>query len=83
MTEAIEGGRLNRPSRKTLDQVGIILLIAGVVVGMGVSVGASRGMDRWVEIVGLAVGLALVIAGLWLARTFRHADPNRPQKPQP
>jgi type IV secretory pathway TrbD component len=34
-----------------------------------------------VEIAGLALGLVLVVVGLWLARTFRKADPNRPQKP--
>ncbi len=72
---------MKRPSRKLLDQMGIILLICGVVLGMGVSVGATHGMAQWLEIVGLVVGLVLVVAGLWMARTFRRADPNRPQKP--
>ena len=71
---------MKKPSRKTLDQVGIILLIAGVVVGMGVSVGATRGMATWLEIVGLVIGLLLVVAGLWMARAFRNADPKRPHK---
>jgi hypothetical protein len=62
--------------------MGIILLVAGVVIAMGVSVGASRGMAGWLEIVGLVVGLVLVVVGLWLARTFRLTDPNRPQKPE-
>jgi hypothetical protein len=77
-----EGGIVKRPSRKALDQIGIMLLISGVVVGMGVSTLTARGMLKtWVEIVGLIVGLLLVVAGLWLARTFRKADPNRPHKP--
>ncbi len=71
---------MNKPSRKTLDQVGIILLICGVVVGMGVSVGATRGMAMWLEVVGLVIGLILVATGLWLARAFRNADPKRPHK---
>ena len=48
---------------------------------MGVSVGATRGMATWVEIVGLVIGLVLVVVGLWMARTFRNADPKRPHKP--
>ncbi len=72
---------MKRPARKTIDQIGIILLICGVVLGMGVSVGATHGMAMWLEIVGLVLGLVLVVAGLWLARAFRQADPNRPQKP--
>ena len=68
-------------SRKTLDQIGIILLIAGVVVGMGVSMGASRGMATWLIVTGLVIGLLLVAVGLWMARTFRTTDPKRPHKP--
>jgi len=71
---------VNKPSRKALDQIGIILLVCGVVVGMGVSVGATRGMAMWLEIVGLVIGLILVVAGLWMARAFRNADPKRPHK---
>lgn len=61
--------------------MGIILLIGGVVVAMGVSVGLARGLRTWVAIVGLVVGLILVIAGLWMASSFRNADPKRPHKP--
>jgi hypothetical protein len=70
---------LKKPSRKALDQTGIILLITGVVLAMGVS--AVRGLETWMEILGLALGLVLVVAGLWLARTFRNKDPKRPQRP--
>ncbi len=73
---------MKKPSRKLLDQIGIILLICGVVLGMGVSVGATHGMATWLEIVGLVFGLILVVVGLLLARTFRRADPNRPQRPE-
>jgi hypothetical protein len=66
---------------KKRDQIGIILLICGVVLGMGVSVGATRGMAMWLEIVGLVIGLILVVVGLWMARAFRQADPKRPHKP--
>ena len=72
---------LKRPSRKVLDQIGIILLISGVVVAMGVSALAARGLKTSVEIIGLVVGLVLVVVGLWLARTFRNKDPNRPHRP--
>ena len=72
---------MKKPSRKTLDHIGIVLLVSGVVIGMGVSSLASRGLKAWVEIAGLALGLVLVVVGLWLARTFRKAAPNRPQKP--
>jgi hypothetical protein len=46
---------------------------------MGVS--AVRGLAAWVQILGLVLGLLLVVAGLWMARTFRTKDPNRPHKP--
>ena len=72
---------MKQPSRKVLDQVGIVMLIAGVVVAMGVSVMATHGLQTWVEITGLVVGLVLVVVGLWLARTFRNKDPNRPHRP--
>jgi hypothetical protein len=71
---------VRKPSPKTLDQAGIILLVAGVVVGMGVSVGATRGMATWLVIVGSVIGLLLAVVGLWMARTFRNADPKRPHK---
>ena len=64
-----------------LDQIGIILLISGVVVAMGVSVMATHGLQTWVAMTGLVVGLILVVVGLWLARTFRNKDPNRPHRP--
>lgn len=64
-----------RPSRKALDQIGIILLISGVVVAMGVS--AVRGLSTWVQILGLGLGIVLVIAGLAMARTFRSKDSDR------
>jgi len=64
-----------KPSRKTLDQIGIILLISGVVVAMGVS--AVRGLSTWVQILGLALGIVLVIVGLAMARTFRSKDSDR------
>jgi uncharacterized membrane protein len=66
---------LKRPSRKTLDQIGIILLITGVVIAMGVS--AVRGLATWVEILGLVLGLILVVAGLAMARTFRAKDSDQ------
>jgi uncharacterized membrane protein len=72
---------LKQASRKVLDQIGIILLIAGVVIAMGVSAMAARGLKPWVVITGLVVGLVLVVIGLWLARTFRNKDPNRPHRP--
>jgi uncharacterized membrane protein len=71
---------LKKPSRKVLDQIGIILLIAGVVIAMGVSAMASRGLKIWISIVCLVIGLLLVVVGLWLARTFRKADPDRPHR---
>ena len=71
---------MNSPSRKVLDQIGIILLISGVVIAMGVSAMAARGLKTSVEIIGLVVGLVLVVVGLWLARTFRNKDPNRPHR---
>ena len=46
---------------------------------MGVS--SVRGLRTWVEVVGLAFGLVLVVVGLWLARTFRKKDHTRPQRP--
>ena len=55
-------------------------MISGVVVAMGVSVMAAKGLKTWVEITGLVVGLVLVVIGLWLARTFRNKDPNRPHR---
>ena len=63
-----------------LDSIGIILLVAGVVIAMGVSVMASHGLKTWISITCLVIGLILVVAGLWLARTFRKADPNRPHR---
>ena len=42
---------------------------------------ATHGLQTWVEITGLVVGLVLVVVGLWLARTFRNKDPNRPHRP--
>jgi len=72
---------VKKPSRRTLEQVGIALLVCGVVTGMGVSVGATRGIAVWLEIVGLVVGLILVVAGLWMSRTFRTVDSDRPHKP--
>ena len=71
---------MNKPSRKVLDQIGIVLLIAGVVIAMGVSVMASHGLKTWISVTCLVIGLLLVVAGLWLARTFRKADPNRPHR---
>lgn len=68
-------------SSKVRDQIGVILLIAGVVTGMGVSMGATRGMAAWLQVTGLVIGLILVVVGLWMARAFRHADPKRPHKP--
>jgi preprotein translocase subunit SecD len=70
---------LKRPSRKALDQAGIILLVAGVVIAMGVS--AVRGLATWLQILGLVLGLIFVAVGLWMARTFRNKDPNRPHRP--
>jgi hypothetical protein len=70
-----------RSGAKKRDQIGIILLITGVVAGMGVSMGASRGMADWLMIVGLVIGLLFVAVGLWMARTFRNTDPRRPHKP--
>jgi hypothetical protein len=72
---------VNRPSRKILDQLGNILLVAGVVAGMGVSVGAVNGLALWLEIVGVVIGLLLVVAGLWVSHTFRHSDPEGPRRP--
>ena len=48
---------------------------------MGVSAVPPGASTMWVQTVGLALGLVLVVAGLWLARAFRNADPNRPQNP--
>jgi hypothetical protein len=64
---------LNKPSRKTLDQTGIILIISGVVIAMGVS--SVRGLATWVEILGLVLGILIVILGLAIGRTFRSKDP--------
>jgi hypothetical protein len=50
-----------------------VLLISGVVVAMGVS--AVRNLATWVQILGLALGLILVVVGLAMARTFRSKDP--------
>lgn len=70
---------MKKPSRKALDQIGIMLLISGVVVGMGVSTLAARHyLEIWQGYVGLALGLVLMVAGLWLARTFSKGDSNRP-----
>jgi uncharacterized membrane protein len=66
---------LKRPSRKTLDQIGILLLISGVVIAMGVS--AVRGLATWVSILGLVLGLILVVVGLAMARTFRSKDSDQ------
>jgi hypothetical protein len=60
---------LNRPSHKALDQIGLILLVAGVVIAMGVS--AVRGLATWVQILGLVAGLLLVVVGLAMGRTFK------------
>jgi type IV secretory pathway VirB2 component (pilin) len=65
---------MKRLSRKTWDQIGIVLLISGVVIAMGVS--AIRGLETWVQILGLVLGLVLVVAGLALARTFRSRGPD-------
>jgi hypothetical protein len=72
---------VKQPSRKILDQLGNILLVAGVVAGMGVSVGAANGLALWLEIVGVVVGLLLVVAGLWVSHTFRRSDPEGPRRP--
>ena len=66
---------MKRPSRKTIDQIGIILLITGVVIAMGIS--AIRGLATWVEVLGLVVGLLLVLVGLAMARTFKSKDPDQ------
>jgi hypothetical protein len=50
-----------------------------VVIAMGVS--AVRSLATWLQILGLALGLRLVVVGLAMARTFRAKDPNRPQHP--
>ena len=67
-------------TRKLLDQIGIILLIAGVVMAMGVSALAAKGLATWAQVTGLVVGLAFAAVGLWMARTFRTADPKRPHR---
>jgi type IV secretory pathway VirB2 component (pilin) len=46
-----------------------------VVVAMGVS--AVRGLSTWVQFLGLALGIVLVIVGLAMARTFRSKDSDR------
>jgi type IV secretory pathway VirB2 component (pilin) len=46
-----------------------------VVIAMGVS--AVRGLATWVQILGLALGLILVLVGLAMARTFRTKDPDQ------
>jgi len=42
---------------------------------MGVS--AVRNLATWVQILGLALGLILVVVGLVMARTFRSKDWDR------
>ncbi len=68
---------MKRPSRKTLDQVGIVLLISGVVIAMGISV--VWGLETWVQILGLVLGLILVGLGLAVGRTFRSKDSDEDQ----
>ena len=73
---------MKRPSRKEFDQIGITLVVAGVMVALGVSTLLTRGLlQTWVLYTGLAVGLVLVVAGLWMRTTFREVDTDQPRKP--
>ena len=73
---------MKRPARKEFDQIGITLVVAGVMVALGVSTLLTRGLlQNWVLYTGLAVGLVLVVAGLWMRSMFREADPDQPRKP--
>jgi hypothetical protein len=58
-----------RPRQKVLEQAGIILLIAGVVLGMGVS--SIPSLARGLQIGLLVLALILVAGGLLVMRKYR------------
>lgn len=62
----------NRPKNKTLDTIGVMLLISGVVIGMAVA--WIRGLAMGLQIALLIFALVLVVIGLVLNRKFRMPD---------
>ncbi len=67
-----EETRTKRPNDKTLDTVGMMLVISGVVIGMAVA--WIQGLSRGLQIGLLAFALALVAVGLLLNLKFRRGE---------
>ena len=61
-----------RPSDKALNQVGILLIVAGVVIGMGIAWIGNLPMGLMISMI--VVALACVAAGLALSRRFSAKD---------
>lgn len=62
-----------RPSKKTREMVGLMLLLAGVVLGMAVAM--IQRFSIAVQVGLLALALVLVAIGLFLNRKFRVPEP--------
>jgi len=64
--------RTYRPKNKTLEIIGVMLLISGVVIGMAVA--WIQGIDPSLQIALLVLALVLAVIGLVLNRKFRLPD---------